>query len=41
MRAALAGIVAVAAIGLVAGLVMSQMNPPVQHRFAVEGTTRL
>jgi hypothetical protein len=41
MRAALAGIAAVVAIAIVAGFVMSQMNPPVQHRYAVESTTRL
>ena len=41
MRAALAGIAAVIAIAVAAGLVMSQMNPSAQHRFAVDSTTRL
>jgi hypothetical protein len=41
MRAAIAGIAAVIVIAVAAGLVMSQLNPTAQHRFAIDSTTRL
>jgi hypothetical protein len=41
MRAALAGIAAAIAIAIIAGVVLSQVNPSAQQRFAVQSTTRL
>jgi hypothetical protein len=41
MRAALTGIAAAIAITIVAGVVLSQINPSVQQRYAVDWSTRL